>query len=205
MIVQNFIFATHNDHKLIEAKAILKELSYINIQSLNEINITEPIPEDFYTLEENALQKARFIFHRTGKNCFADDTGLFINYLQGKPGVFSARYAGNSCSFDDNIDKVLNEMKDASDRSAYFSTVIALCTNGAELLFEGRVNGVILSDRQGEGGFGYDPIFQPKGYSFSFASMSSVEKNKISHRGMAFEKLKTYLTKNGLQNTLQPA
>lgn len=197
--MQNLIFATHNAHKHTEVKEILKDFAQINIISLNDLNIIEPIPEDFNTLEENALQKARFIYNLTKKSCFSDDTGLFIKHLEGKPGVFSARYAGESCSFEDNMNKVLNEMAFATDRSAYFSTVIAMCCKSGEFLFEGRVDGIILKEKQGNHGFGYDPIFQPKNYSVSFANMSSEIKNKISHRGLAFEKFKVFLKKNGLQ------
>lgn len=190
--MQELVFATNNNNKLREIQEILG-VSF-SIQSLKDVDIATEIPEDFDTLKENALQKARFIHERTGKNVFADDTGLEVDALNGKPGVFSARYAGENSSSEDNIAKLLSEMNGATDRTARFRTVIALILDGEEFLFEGACVGEILASLKGEGGFGYDPIFQPKGYSISFAQMDPTEKNKISHRGKAMRKLVDFLT-----------
>ena len=185
------IFATNNKHKLEEIQALLgKE---IKILQLSDINCTDEIPEDFFTLEENASQKAWYIYNKYKINCFADDTGLEIESLNGRPGVLSARYAGYKVSFDDNIDKVLSELGDIKNRKARFRTVISLIINGNEKQFEGIVNGVILTERHGTSGFGYDPVFLPDGYNESFAEMPLSEKNKISHRARAVTKLVEYL------------
>jgi len=185
------IFATHNNHKLKEISALLGE--NIQLISLDDLNIASEIPEDFTTLEENAMAKARYINKITGMDVFADDTGLEINALGGAPGVFSARFAGEEKDFDRNIDKVLEMMKNTDDRRAAFRTVIALIKNGREYLFEGRVNGTILRERRGKEGFGYDPVFLPDGYMRTFAEMTLEEKNLISHRAEAFKKLKDFL------------
>jgi len=187
----NLVLASNNKHKLEEIQATAGKK--YNILSLKEIDCFDEIPEDHETLEENAFQKARHVYDKYGKNCFADDTGLEIEALNGRPGVYSARYAGEHCSFDDNMNKVLSEMAGISNRKACFRTVIALILNGKEYSFEGRVNGKILTEKQGGEGFGYDPIFQPEGYELSFAQMPMDEKNKISHRGRAMEKLMQFL------------
>ena len=185
------IFASNNKHKLDEIRASVK--SNHTIISLSEIGCTDEIPEDYPDLVGNALQKARYIFYKYQKNCFADDTGLEIEGLDGRPGVYSARYAGEHCSFEDNMNKVLHEMQDISNRKACFKTVIALILDNKEYIFEGKVDGIILKERQGEEGFGYDPIFLPDGFSKSFAQMSLEEKNIISHRGRALAKLIDFL------------
>lgn len=187
----NLIFATNNRHKATEISSMLSD-SW-SIQTLEEVGFSREVPETGSTLEANALQKARFIKDHLGKDCFADDTGLEIEALNGEPGVYSARYAGPEKDSDLNIRKVLSEMKDKSNRKARFRTVIALILNGQEFLFEGTVNGIILKKPEGEGGFGYDPIFKPDEASVSFARMPLSEKNQISHRGRAFSKLVKYL------------
>ena len=185
------IFASNNKHKLDEIRTSVKDNH--TIISLSEIGCTDEIPEDYPNLLGNALQKARYIFSKYQKNCFADDTGLEIEGLDGRPGVYSARYAGEHCSFEDNMNKVLHEMQDISNRKACFKTVIALILDNKEYIFEGKVDGIILNERQGEEGFGYDPIFLPDGFSKSFAQMSLEEKNVISHRGRALAKLIDFL------------
>ena len=186
------IFASNNKHKLEEVKSALG--AGFNVVSLSDIQCYDDIPEEQPTLEGNALQKAYYIYERYHKNCFSDDTGLEIEALDGRPGVYSARYAGEHCSFEDNIRKVLSEMDGIANRKACFRTVIALILDGKEYLFEGQVNGKILTERRGKEGFGYDPVFQPEGYNVSFAQMPLEEKNKISHRGRAVEKLVEFLT-----------
>lgn len=188
------IIATNNLHKVEEIKA--KIPIHFKVLSLKEVGILEEIPEEQDTLEGNALQKARYIYEKYGKNCFADDTGLEVRALGNAPGVYSARYAGSQCNADDNIVKLLQELGDTDDRFACFRTVIALIIDGKEHLFEGRVKGKILPCRQGSGGFGYDPIFQAEGYADSFAKMPLSVKNKISHRGRAVEKLVSFLKQN---------
>jgi XTP/dITP diphosphohydrolase len=185
------IFATNNPNKVKEVAALLRD--NIVLKPLAETGITEDIPEEADTLEGNALQKARYVFERTGKDCFADDTGLEIEALDGAPGVISARYAGEHCSPDDNMDKVLSELKGSENRKANFRTVIALILDGKEHLFEGAVDGKILESQSGAQGFGYDPIFLPNGFELSFAEMELSEKNKISHRGRAVKKLAQFL------------
>ncbi len=185
------IFATNNKHKLHEIRQILK--NRLTIKSLSEIGFNEDIPETNPTLEGNALQKARYIYDRYHTNCMADDTGLEIEALGGKPGVYSARYAGEKCSFTDNMNKVLDEMAEKTNRKAKFRTVIALIWDDREYLFEGEIIGVITPEKQGTGGFGYDPIFLPDGESLTFAELPLEHKNKISHRGLATEKLISFL------------
>lgn len=187
----NLIIATNNAHKVTEIKEDLP--SYITVQSLKEVGIVEEIPEEQDTLEGNALQKARYIYNKYQRNCFADDTGLEVEVLGGAPGVYSARYAGEGCSFDDNVQKILKEMDGMDCRDARFRTVIALIIDGQEYLFEGEVYGEIIAESMGTKGFGYDPIFQPKGYEETFAEMSLEQKNKISHRGRAVSKLVAFL------------
>ncbi len=187
------VFATNNRHKLEEIQHLLG--SKIKLLSLNDIHCSEEIPEDYFTLEENASQKARYIFDKYNVNCFADDTGLEIEFLKGKPGVLSARYAGENKDSQANIDKVLTELKGVNNRKARFRTVIALIINGCETQFEGIVEGTILTERHGDSGFGYDPIFLPDGYNLSFAEMNLNDKNKISHRARAINKLVDFIKK----------
>ncbi|MFT4681052.1 MAG: XTP/dITP diphosphohydrolase [Granulosicoccus sp.] len=181
------VFASNNAHKLKEVKAKLP--SNFEVLSLKDVLGDVDIIEDGATLEENAAIKARYVYNETGLNCFADDTGLEITALNGEPGVYSARYAGEDCSFDDNMNKVLQNLENAEDRSAKFRTVICLIIDGKESLFAGEVEGVMTEDKRGGDGFGYDPIFLPDGFSESFAEMSLDQKNQISHRGRAVEKL----------------
>ena len=185
------IFATHNKHKLEEARAIAG--ACFHIVGLTDLDFHEEIPETADTLQGNALQKARYVFERFHTDCFADDTGLEIAALDGRPGVYSARYAGDHCSFDDNINKMLGEMEGKTNRRACFRTVICLLENGVPRYFEGRVDGQILTERYGKEGFGYDPIFMPDRFAVSFAEMPMEVKNRISHRGRAVAKLTAYL------------
>ena len=188
------VFATNNKHKLEEISHILDE--HYKIVSLKEIGCNEDIAETAETLEGNALLKARYIHSRYGRDCFADDTGLEIDALEGKPGVFSARYAGPGHDHQKNMDKVLFEMAGQANRKAQFRTVIALILEGQEYLFEGIVKGEILTERHGDKGFGYDPIFKPDGFDLSFAEMDLDDKNEISHRGRATRKLAEFLNKS---------
>jgi XTP/dITP diphosphohydrolase len=185
------VFATNNKHKLGELQAILG--NRIKLLSLNDIGCNEEIPEDQETLEGNASQKAFFIYNKFGYNCFADDTGLEIDGLNGEPGVYSARYAGEEKSAEANMNKVLDKLIKIKNRNARFRTVISLVIDGVEKQFDGVVEGEILTEKRGGSGFGYDPIFQPKGFSQTFAEMNLTDKNKISHRGRAVEKLVLYL------------
>lgn len=188
---RRIVFATNNAHKLSEARQILSD-SY-EIISLEEIGCHEEIPETADTLEGNARIKAEYIYSHYGCDCFADDTGLMVEALNGRPGVYSARYAGEHCSPADNVAKLLNEMKGIEDRSAHFSTVIALVQDGNFHTFEGKVEGLISENMRGNGGFGYDPIFIEKQSGKSFAEMSPEEKNEVSHRGRALNKLRNFL------------
>lgn len=163
------------------------------IISLNDINCTEELPETCDTIEGNALQKARYVFENYNIDCFADDTGLEVESLGGKPGVYSARYAGPDCSAEENMDKLLNEMSGMQNRKARFKTVIASVLNGEEEIFEGIVNGEITLSRSGKKGFGYDPIFKPEGMQCTFADMRPEEKNQISHRGKAIRLFTEYI------------
>jgi XTP/dITP diphosphohydrolase len=190
-MTQKLLFATNNLHKLREVQEIIG--TAFQLLSLKDVAINEDIPETSDTLEGNARQKAQYISEKTGMDCFADDTGLFIDVLDGRPGVYSARYAGEACSFDDNINKVLAEMGDAEDRKASFRCVVCLILDGEEHLFEGRIDGMILTERQGIGGFGYDPVFVPKGQSQSFSEMPAYLKNGLSHRGRAVSKMLKFL------------
>lgn len=196
--MKNLIFATNNKHKLLEVREILTNT--VTIKSLDEMGLHGDIPETADTLEGNALQKAQWVYERTGTSCFADDTGLEVEALGGRPGVFSARYAGEHCSFDDNINKLLAELDGQTNRRACFRTVICLLENidGQSVptprYFEGRIDGTILTERYGSEGFGYDPIFMPDRFAVSFAEMPLEVKNHISHRGRAVAKLAEYLT-----------
>ena len=185
------VFATNNQHKLKEIQELLG--NKINLLSLKDIHCDEEIPEDYFTLEENASQKSHHICNKYNVDCFADDTGLEIDALDGEPGVLSARYAGESKDSDANMKKVLKMLEGVENRKARFRTVISLLINKKEYLFEGIVNGEILTEESGVEGFGYDPIFKPEGYSESFAEMSLNEKNKISHRARATMKLVEFL------------
>lgn len=188
--MKDLVFATHNAHKLEEIRAILKEY---NILGLNDINCHTDIIEDASTLEGNAIIKANFVTNNYNINCFADDTGLEVEALDGAPGVYSARYAGENCSYQDNVIKLLDALKDIENRKARFRTVIALNLDGKQYTFEGIVNGIITKEQHGEKGFGYDPIFLPDGYDMTFAEMPLEIKNKISHRGIATQKLIEFL------------
>jgi XTP/dITP diphosphohydrolase len=185
------VFATQNENKVAEIQQLMP--SGIEVMSLKAIGCTDDIPETAETLEGNALIKARYVAEKFGVNCFADDTGLEIVALHGKPGVLSARYAGENKSADANMNRVLKEMQNASDRKAQFRTVIAAIIDGKELLFEGIVTGMITEEKSGEKGFGYDPVFLPDGCTQTFAEMDLNEKNKISHRGKAVSKLIDWL------------
>lgn len=185
------IFATHNRHKLQEAVAIAGASCVVF--GLDHIGCTEEIPETADTLMGNAKMKAEFIYQKFNVNCFADDTGLEVEALDGRPGVYSARYAGLHCNPQDNINKLLNELQGVANRKACFKTVIALILNGQRYEFEGRVDGIILPERHGTDGFGYDPVFMPDGYNLSFAEMSEYDKNAISHRGRAMRKMMDFI------------
>ncbi|MEO1257296.1 MAG: non-canonical purine NTP diphosphatase [Bacteroidota bacterium] len=188
------VFATGNPHKVSEVNIMLD--GQFEVVSLKDIGCHEDIPETSPTIEGNALQKARYVYQNYGHDCFSEDTGLEIVALNGEPGVYSARYAGEERSAEANMQLVLEKMKDQPDRSARFKTVIALIIGGTEYTFEGVANGFIRKKKSGEGGFGYDPIFEPEGHSVTFAEMSPREKNAISHRGKAVEKLVRFLKKN---------
>jgi XTP/dITP diphosphohydrolase len=185
------VFATNNAHKLEEVRQILGEK--FEVLSLADIGCHEDIPETGQTLQENALQKADYVFSRYHLDCFADDTGLEVDALGGAPGVYSARYAGPQCSFDDNVDKLLAALAGETNRKADFRTVICLMEKGVPRYFEGRVDGQILTERYGSEGFGYDPVFMPDRFAVSFAEMPLEVKNQISHRGIAVGKLVAYL------------
>jgi len=189
--MKKIVFATNNQHKLSEIRDILG--SDFEVISLKELGFNEDIPETGDTLAENASQKSHFILDRYQVDCFSDDTGLEVEALNGEPGVYSARYAGEDCSYDDNVNKLLKELGDSENRKAAFKTVISLLLDGEEYLFEGRVDGVITNDKRGSGGFGYDPVFLPDGYNQTFSEMSAELKNKISHRGRATVKLVAFL------------
>lgn len=190
-MIKQIIFATNNAHKLAEVQAVLGDS--FRLVTLAECGIAEEIPEDAPTLEGNALQKARYVHERTGADCFADDTGLEVDALDGAPGVHSARYATDGHDFAANNRLLLRNLAGAADRSAHFRTVIALILDGREYLFEGRVEGRITESEAGCGGFGYDPLFVPDGFDKSFAEMNAEEKNAISHRGRAVRRLVEFL------------
>ncbi|MFI3278155.1 MAG: RdgB/HAM1 family non-canonical purine NTP pyrophosphatase [Rikenellaceae bacterium] len=189
--MRRIIFATNNQHKLDEVSQQLGDS--FSLITLKECGITEEIPEDAPTLEGNALQKARYIFERTGSDCFADDTGLEVEALGGAPGVHSARYATDGHDHEANNAKLLSELAGQENRRARFRTVIALILSGEEFLFEGIVEGRIIDVNVGSGGFGYDPLFIAQGEELTFAQMSTAQKSEISHRGRAVRKLVEYL------------
>ena len=192
------VFASNNEHKIREIKNILG--NSFTLLSLSDINMKEDIPEDEPLLEENALSKARYIHNATGMNVFADDTGLETDALNGLPGVHSARFAGESKDPSANIEKVLSLLGSTENRKARFRTVIALIFEKKEYLFEGVVTGTIISEKRGKEGFGYDPVFIPDGKKQTFAEMELDEKNTISHRARAFEKLREFLNQYTLSN-----
>ena len=188
------VFATNNKHKLQEVRDIVG--NRVEVLSLNDINCHDDIPETADTLQGNALIKARHIYDKYGLNCFADDTGLEVEALDGAPGVYSARYAGEECDSEANMLKLLQNLTGKNNRNAQFRTVIALIINGEEKLFNGIVKGTISDEKRGDSGFGYDPIFIPEGYTESFAQMSGEMKNSISHRFIATKQLSDYLKEN---------
>lgn len=185
------VFATNNKHKLEEVREILG--NKFEILSLKDIHFFDEIPETQNTIEGNASQKAHFIYDKYNINCFADDTGLEIDALNGAPGVYSARYAGDNCTYEDNVQKVLKKLEGINNRKSKFKTVISLIINDIEYKFQGIIKGYITENKRGKTGFGYDPIFLPEGYDKTFAELSSREKNKISHRGLATQKLFNFL------------
>ena len=187
------VFATNNKNKIKEIKSLLPE--NIEILSLLDIGCTEEIEETENTLKGNTQLKADYITKNYGYNCFADDTGLEVEFLNGAPGVYSARYSGHKASAEGNMQKLLTELQGIENRNAQFRTIIALNVDGNKYLFEGVCKGDILKEKQGKEGFGYDPIFKPKGFSLSFAEMSLKQKGKISHRGLATKKLINFLKK----------
>jgi XTP/dITP diphosphohydrolase len=192
------IFASNNEHKIREIKSILG--NSFTLLSLSDLDIREDIPEDEPLLEGNALFKARYIHNATGMNVFADDTGLEIDALNGLPGVHSARFAGEKKDSSANIEKVFSMLDEAENRKARFRTVIALIFEKKEYLFEGIVNGTIVREKRGNEGFGYDPVFIPEDKKQTFAEMDLTEKNKVSHRARAFEKLREFLNQQALSN-----
>lgn len=189
--MKKIVFATNNKHKLDEIRKITT--GKIEILSLADINCHEDIEETGTTLEENAFIKARYVKDKYGYDCFADDTGLEVEALNGEPGVYSSRYAGANCNPEDNMIKLLSELRDSDNRNAQFRTVIAAITNGSEHLFEGVVKGSIIEEKRGSNGFGYDPVFMPDGYGLTFGEMSDDVKNEISHRGVAMERFIAFL------------
>ena len=190
------IIASQNQNKLVEFKKILGDK--INLFSLSDIGLNQEIPENEKTIKKNAMFKAKFVNTQTGKNVFADDTGLEIDSLNGEPGVYSARYSGFDRNSDKNIELVLRKLKNKANRNSRFKTIISLIIDGKSVNFEGVVEGKITEEKRGSNGFGYDPIFQPNGYASTFGEMSLKEKNKISHRSIAINKMVQYLKENNL-------
>ena len=190
------VFATHNQNKVKEVQALLP--GNISLLSLTDIGCTQEIPETGKTLEENARLKANYVTKNYGFPCFADDTGLLVAILNGAPGVYSARYAGESANANANMEKILQALTAAGDRTARFETVIALNLNNEQYLYTGKIEGEIIHEKRGDKGFGYDPIFKPKGYDKTFAELPLEVKNQISHRAMAIQQLITYLNNIGV-------
>ena len=190
------IIASQNQNKLVEFKKILEDK--INLFSLSDIGLNQEIPENEKTIKKNAMFKAKFVNTQTGKNVFADDTGLEIDSLNGEPGVYSARYSGVDRNSDKKIELVLRKLKNKANRNSRFKTIISLIIDGKSVNFEGVVEGKITEEKRGSNGFGYDPIFQPNGYASTFGEMSLKEKNKISHRSIAINKMVQYLKENNL-------
>ena len=195
--MKKIVFATNNQHKLDEVKKITEGLT--EIVSLSEINCFDDIPETADTLEGNALQKARYVKEKFGFDCFADDTGLEVEALDNAPGVYSARYAGPDHNSESNMKLLLKNMEGITNRNARFRTVIALLMDGKEYLFDGIVEGIIIDEKRGNSGFGYDPVFVPNGYNETFAQLGSDIKNNISHRAKAVLKLHDFLSKLNAQ------
>jgi|TARA_B100001093_G_scaffold88259_1_gene80266 XTP/dITP diphosphohydrolase len=190
MKVKKIVFATGNPNKLKEIKSAINSFEIVG---LKDLGITDDIPETGDTLKKNALQKAKYVYDKTGFDCFSDDTGLEIEALDYRPGVYSAMYAGPDCNAENNMRKVLEELGEIPNRTAQFKTVIALILQRREYFFEGVIKGEVLKQKTGKDGFGYDPIFRPLGYKESFAEMSIAQKNEISHRGLAVKKLIKFL------------
>ena len=191
--MKKIVFATSNPNKIKEVNEMLGDK--FQIVGLKDIGCTEDVPETQDTIKGNALQKARYVKEHYGVDCFSEDTGLEIDALDGEPGVYTARYGGPERSAEKNMAKVQTELADKSNRGAQFKTVIALILNGEEKVFTGIARGNMRKEKSGEGGFGYDPIFEPAGYDITFAEMNSKEKNKISHRGQAVRALIDFLEK----------
>lgn len=191
---RSLVFATNNRHKLDEVRDVVGD--DFEILSLKDIGCNEDIAETGTTLEENALIKVRYIKEKYGYDCFGDDTGLEVEILNGAPGVYSARYAGDGHDAKANMERLLREMKGKMNRKAAFRSVIALISDNKEYLFEGRINGQIIENERGTAGFGYDPIFQPEGYENTFAKLGNDIKNQISHRALAVKKLCQFLKGN---------
>jgi len=189
--MMQLLFATHNQNKLKEVKNLIPNT--IQLLSLDDFKITTDVEETSDTIEGNAILKARSIYNQTGINCFADDSGLLVDALNGAPGVYSARFAGEQKNDDDNMSKLISALKNEINRRAHFKTVIALIIDKKEYLFEGIIHGTIISEKRGNKGFGYDPIFIPDGYYNTFAEMSLETKNAISHRGIALKKMVSLL------------
>ena len=187
----DLVFATNNKNKLKEIKHMI--IDKINVLSINDLNHSDDLEETGLTLKDNASQKARFIYKKFNKNCFADDSGLEILSLNNEPGLFSARYAGSHCSADDNMNKVLKKLENIKSRNAIFKTVICLILDGKEYFFEGSIEGIITNEKIGHNGFGYDPIFRPNNFNLTFAQMSVKEKSKISHRAIAVSKFVKFI------------
>ena len=188
----DIIIASNNSHKIKEISAILEKS--IRLIPLSKAGIREDIPENALTLEENALEKARYVHRKTGSNVFADDTGLEVEALNGAPGIFSARYAGPDKNSDNNIVRLLEELKNHKNRKARFRTAIALIFDNKEYIFEGIINGRIITEKRGNSGFGYDPVFLPDNEEYTFAEMPAQRKNMISHRAIAIKKLNDFLS-----------
>lgn len=189
--MDKIVFVTNNLHKLQEVQHIIG--SRFSLISLKDLGIDEQIPEEQDTLEENASQKARYIYRKKNMPCFADDTGLEVEALNGLPGVRSARYAGEGKKDTDNVKKLLEELSDKPNRNAQFRTIIALIIDGEERHFEGIIKGTITHEPRGSGGFGYDPVFIPQGYTKTFAELDAATKNSISHRALALKKMGAFL------------
>lgn len=189
--MDKIVFVTNNLHKLQEVQHIIG--SRFSLISLKDLGIDEQIPEEQDTLEENASQKARYIYRKKNIPCFADDTGLEVEALNGLPGVRSARYAGEGKKDTDNVKKLLEELSDKPNRNAQFRTIIALIIDGEERHFEGIIKGTITHEPRGSGGFGYDPVFIPQGYTKTFAELDAATKNSISHRALALKKMGAFL------------
>ncbi len=191
--MDKLVLATRNANKIEEMKSLVAGLG-IEVYSALDFPELEDVDEDQPTLDGNALKKARYVYSVTGLPSLSDDTGLEVSALNGAPGVYSARYAGKNASYQDNVDKLLVEMKGKSDRTSQFRTVLALVLDGQEHTFEGICKGEIISEEKGTAGFGYDPVFQPEGYQTTFAEFEASEKNKISHRGRAVQKFVEFLS-----------